>query len=942
MLHDLIINAALLVVFSVFYGALIQFRLLLRKWINPAMGFLFGLIAVVGMNIPLQYSDGIIFDGRSIILSLAGLFGGGLAGGIAALIATLFRIWMGGAGTMAGVASIFFSVLVGILVHRQIQQRRGIPSLKQLLITAFAAHVLMLMSQLLLPWPLSFEVIKEIGPLVITFFPAVTIVVGLLMLSTEKRLLAEAEVRESESLYRTTLYSIGDAVILTDRQGRINKMNPVACQLTGWSEEDAKGELLEDVFVIVRESSREKVDSPVKKVMQTGTIVGLANHTLLISKDGREIPIADSGAPVIDDAGMVTGVVMVFQDQTMERRQQRKIKKSQAQYRNMIEATEAVAWEYDIQKDRWVYIAPQAVRQFGWSPEEWTNMEFWRTNIHPDDREWATRYFNSNTQNKKNHTLEYRFRKKNGEYLWLRDVVSVHGEADQPTLLRGFMFDIDHRKRTELDLQDSEQQFRKLFENHTAVKLLLDPETGSIVNANKAASEFYGWSREELMQMNLSQINTLSPERIKEEMRQAKNNSRAHFQFKHRVANGSVHDVEVFASCVELKGKDYLHSIVHDVTEKKKAEESLRLLSKSLEQSPVAIIITDSDGHINYVNPEFTKLIGYSLNEVKGRLPNIFNPALNTSTETFDEIWNCLHANKDWKGEYLNTRKTGESFWENNIISPLIDTNGKVSNYIIIKEDISLQKQLISDLKVARNLAEESEQLKTAFLANMSHEIRTPLNGILGFTELLTSGIELPPEQREEYGTIIYKSAEGLLQIINDVLDISRLESGHISIENKPFIINEALLALFALYAKKIEDKGKGNINLSLEMPDEKIEVTADENRFRQIMINLLDNAVKFTDAGQISFGISKINNTHIEFLVSDTGLGISPEKQKVIFDRFRQADNSIASRFGGTGLGLAIVKKLTEIMGDGILLESEPDKGSTFKFHLPGRIFEG
>jgi signal transduction histidine kinase len=270
----------------------------------------------------------------------------------------------------------------------------------------------------------------------------------------------------------------------------------------------------------------------------------------------------------------------------------------------------------------------------------------------------------------------------------------------------------------------------------------------------------------------------------------------------------------------------------------------------------------------------------------------------------------------------------------------LVDANGQISNYIIIKEDISVQKQLISDLEIARKRAEESEQLKTAFLANMSHEIRTPLNGILGFTELLTSGIELLPEQREAYGTIIYKSAEGLLQIINDVLDVSRLEAGHIRVEHRPFIINDALSSLHGLYSKKMKDKGKGHIKLILEIPDEKIEVTADENRFSQIMINLLDNAVKFTDAGQISFGISEINESHIEFMVADTGLGIRYEKQLVIFDRFSQADDSIAGRFGGTGLGLAIVKKLTEIMGDGISLESEPGKGSIFKFHLPGRIF--
>jgi signal transduction histidine kinase len=248
-------------------------------------------------------------------------------------------------------------------------------------------------------------------------------------------------------------------------------------------------------------------------------------------------------------------------------------------------------------------------------------------------------------------------------------------------------------------------------------------------------------------------------------------------------------------------------------------------------------------------------------------------------------------------------------------------------------------KQMMVDLKEAKERAEENERLKTAFLANMSHEIRTPLNGILGFTELLTGEMELTVDQKEEFKSIIRQSSDSLLQIINDVLDISRLESGQIQVNPASFNVHELLNALYKLYEKKLADKGKTNVELFLELPDFEIEVIADEGRLRQVFTNLLDNAVKFTENGHIIFGISQVTESNIRFKVEDTGMGIPKDKQNIIFDRFSQADETISAKHGGTGLGLAIVRKLTELMGNGIDMDSGPGNGTRFTFEIPGKV---
>lgn len=813
MLINLIHNIALLMALSTFYGLFLQRLQNQDKAFRITIGLWFGLITVAGMLTPFNYSEGVFFDGRSVILTLSGLFGGWIPALISATIAGSYRIMVGGVGTYAGVSTIILCSVTGVLFRHYFKKRVPQLTLLQYLIIGLVAQLAMLGSQLLFPWPMGLEIIRHIWLPVLLIFPATFMLIGTLLGREEKRIIGNKDLSFSEKRFRTTLYSIGDAVITTDKHGNITLMNPIAEQLTGWTEKEAMGIALEKVFVIINEHSRNKVESPVEKVLQSGSIVGLANHTLLVAKNGDEIPIADSGAPIENTDGEIVGVVLVFRDQTDQHLQQSLLEASENKYRELVESTDAIAWEYDVIKDTFIYVAPQVADKTGWFPEEWVDLNFWKQNIHPNERESILTHFQTILERGQKQSLEYRFRKKDGEYVWIRDFITVEMADNKPVKLRGILLEISTLKETEEKLKLSEEKFRRLFERHSAVHFLLDPLTGSIENVNQAAADFYGWTIEKLKTMSIHDINTMEKKALDETLQNASRTRNNHFEVKHRLANGEIKDVEVYSSKVEIMGKEYLHSIIHDITDK---------------------------------------------------------------------------------------------------------------------------KRLLNDLLAAKEKAEENDRLKSAFLANMSHEIRTPLNGILGFTGLIT-GEELPPKnKRMEYSAIINRSAEGLMQLVNDILEISKLDAGQFTIETREFKLSDTLKSLETLYRKKLEDHNKIKVQLSLTLDNKHLFMTGDETRLTQIFTNLLDNALKFTSKGEITFGIKNITNDRITFFVSDTGIGIEKSKQAVIFDRFSQADDSISRHYGGTGLGLSIVKVLVGLMGGQITVESELGKGSLFEIHLP------
>lgn len=376
-----------------------------------------------------------------------------------------------------------------------------------------------------------------------------------------------------------------------------------------------------------------------------------------------------------------------------------------------------------------------------------------------------------------------------------------------------------------------------------------------------------------------------------------------------------------------------LVGIGREITEIKKAEEQIKKLTKSIEQSPSSIVITDIYGTIEYVNPKFSEITGYTSEEAIGQNPRILKSD-KTSEEGYKQLWDTISVGNVWRGEFLNRKKNGETYWEWATITSIKNELGIITNYIAIKEDISIRKQMEVDLILAKNKAEESDRLKSAFLANMSHEIRTPLNSIIGFSELL-SDADFELDQKNEFIAHIIDNGNNLLNIISDIMDISKMESGEITIRKGQVPVNKFMLGIKEQFKIKPEDK---NLELKLDIPaiDEEIFIAADVDRLRQIFNNLLSNAIKFTPNGYIRIGYHR-KSEMVEFYVEDTGIGIPDVYHNKIFDRFRQVESFTTRKYGGNGLGLAITRNLVELMGGTIWLESELGKGSTFYFTIPG-----
>jgi PAS domain S-box-containing protein len=366
--------------------------------------------------------------------------------------------------------------------------------------------------------------------------------------------------------------------------------------------------------------------------------------------------------------------------------------------------------------------------------------------------------------------------------------------------------------------------------------------------------------------------------------------------------------------------------------QKQDAEEKVRVFSRIVEQSPFSIIITDAEGNIQFVNSKFISFTQFASDEVIGNKPNIFNPE-HTSPENLKVIWDTLHSHNIWRGEFINMKKDGTKFWEDATISPLLSSSGTISNIILTFEDITEKKKMIDDLIIAKEKAEENDRLKTAFLHNISHEIRTPMNAIVGFSDLLDD-VALSAEERKNYVEIIIHNSTQLLSIINDIVNIATIEAG----QERAFMKKVSLKSVCKHIYEQFTLQAK-NRNLALSFNDsyinDEIEIITDETKVKQILTNLMTNAIKFTDSGLVDFGC-RVDNDFLEFYVKDTGIGVPYEKQTEIFERFHQLNVTEDRLYRGSGLGLSISKAYVQLLGGKMWLKSSPGKGSTFYFTIP------
>ena len=347
-----------------------------------------------------------------------------------------------------------------------------------------------------------------------------------------------------------------------------------------------------------------------------------------------------------------------------------------------------------------------------------------------------------------------------------------------------------------------------------------------------------------------------------------------------------------------------------------------------------SVMFTTPDGRIEWVNEAFSRITGYSFDDAVGRLPDDLLNAPDTAPEALAELLAAIQAGRPCRVEIKNSTKSGGQIWMDINMSPVFAADGRLDVFISVERDITESKAQQAELAAARLAAEAASRAKSQFLATMSHEIRTPLNGVIGVAELLAD-TRLAAEQQEYVATIV-ESGRALLTIINDVLDLSKLEAGKMDLAEEDFDIAQLLRRSLDLLAPVAQAKG---LTLRADLPQDLPRLRGDPGRLRQVVLNLLGNAVKFTEVGGVTLRLDRQPGPHSDHLalhVQDTGIGIPPDRQAQVFDSFAQGDSTIARRFGGTGLGLTISRALVQQMGGDITLHSQPGLGSTFTVNLP------
>ena len=376
------------------------------------------------------------------------------------------------------------------------------------------------------------------------------------------------------------------------------------------------------------------------------------------------------------------------------------------------------------------------------------------------------------------------------------------------------------------------------------------------------------------------------------------------------------------------------------VAERESSQLALSHALVALEQQKFAldqhaiVSITDETGRISYANDRFCSISGFSREELIGADHNIIKSGVHPPA-FFEDIWNTITQGRVWSGEVCNRNKAGELYWVAETIVPFMNADGKPGQYIAIRTDITARKMLEDNLVRARDAAEAANRAKSDFLATMSHEIRTPMNGIIGMTELALD-TDLNAQQRD-FLDVVRSSAGTLLSIIDDILDFSRIEAGKLRIEAISFDLRKTLEETLRPFHVQAAAKA---LRLQCSVaPGVPARLTGDPVRLRQIVVNLVGNALKFTHSGQVTIEFDATPAEDQSLLlcgkVRDTGIGIPADKLEHIFDAFSQADSSTTRRYGGTGLGLAICKRLVTLMDGSLYVESAEDSGSTFMFTI-------
>jgi PAS domain S-box-containing protein len=680
----------------------------------------------------------------------------------------------------------------------------------------------------------------------------------------------------------------------------------------------------------------------------------------IFDRQGQVKWILSRGHGVFAENGNLRFVEGLNIDVTERKRAEEELRRANDRLALAVRGSRVSVWENDMAggnyRDGRIHCT-NVLEQLGYpAPESAVEWEVLAASIHAADRrpvEEALRAYLAGAMAE--YSVEFRARHRDGSYRWmLSRGVAVRDEAGRPVRFVGTRIDITELKEAEEALRESEARFRAFIDHATdAFFLNIWRPEARFVDVNGQACASLGYTRDELTAMGPLDISPdVTPTMLEELRKRVDAGETVTFDLRHRRKDGSVFPVEVRLRALTLEGRRYGLALTRDMTDRKIAEDVLRQSEQRtrllLESSGDGIYGIDVLGRCTFINRAGANLLGWPPEAILGR--DLHDLAHHSRADGAPyAVADCPILQAFRAG--IPCRVSDEVFWRRDgrafpveySSQPLVE-GGEVRGAVVTFADITDRKAAEAELRQAKDTAEAASRAKNDFLAHVSHEVRTPLNAILGMNEL---ALEAPvTEQQRKYLTVVQSSAEALLLVIDDLLDFSKIEAGKLGLDRLPFslraVVNDTLRSL-ALRAHRKGLELVGRIH-----PDVPDAVVGDAGRLRQVLTNLVGNALKFTDEGEVVVSVALANEngpgpgepldppappSTLLFSVRDTGIGIPRDKQQKIFEAFEQADRSTTRRYGGTGLGLSIASRLVGLMGGRITVESAPGRGSTFRF---------
>ncbi len=797
---------------------------------------------------------------------------------------------------------------------------------------------------------------------------------------------ANVTLRDSEEKLAVTLSSIGDAVIATDAAALVMRLNPVAERLTGWLEAEAKGRPVDEIFNIINKDTRKPAAIPIMAVLEHGTVQGLANHTVLIARDGSECDIADSCAPIRDADGQVVGAVLVFRDVTGEYLRQQALRDSAAQIQTILNTVVDGIITFHAHGGIVETVNPAAEQMFGYTAAELIGQNFsvLIPEFDRDQRNGSLEYYSASDEARAaGRSREVAGRRQDGSSFPLEIAVSEMWLGGQPHFT-GILRDITARKEAEEALLKAGALQSAIFNSANFSSIATDAK-GVIQIFNVGAERMLGYTAAEVM-------NTITPADISDPQEVIARAAALSLELGTPITPGfealvfkasrGIEDIyeltyirkdgSRFPAVVSVTAlRDARDAIIGylligtDNTARKEAEEALlkagalqRAIFNSANFSSIA---TDAKGVIQIFNVGAERMLGYTAAEVMNKITpadisdsqEVIERAAALSRELGTSITPGFEALvfKASRGiediyELTHIRKDGSRFPAVLSVTALRDAKDVIIGYLLIGTDNTARKLIEAErerldrvlqdqnaeLERAKLAAEKANLAKSDFLSSMSHELRSPLNAILGFAQLMESDSPPPtPFQKESIDQIL-QGGWHLLKLINEILDLARIESGRLSISPEPLSMASILIECQAMIEPQAQKRG---IGITFPPSDIPHFVHADRTRVKQVLINLLSNAIKYNKAGgTVVVECFDSAPERIRISVKDTGEGLPPEMLEQLFQPFNRLGQETGAE-EGTGIGLVVAKQLAELMGGVIGVESTVGVGSVFWLEL-------